>query len=227
MIYRIDIQHFLTHAIDYLTSDELRSGQYLLVSAKIKNLSRADNVVKCPELYPTPEIIEAYAEYQSKDILEKMYFELLAPDKGDKSGWIDNVFYRFIIDPLLSHQNLFILCDEKENDYIDALCKYLKKTFAIEVIDLNVLFSKGRIGPIHIDRDEIHDRAVDIRKVALRNEQRQKSLTQRGRAELMGMMTKKEKLRKLKELGVTVDKNNDNEIDDLLRIEWVNDGEED
>lgn len=227
MVYRIDLQHFLTHAIDYLTSDELRSGQYLLVSAKLKNLSSATNVVKCGELYPDVDTIEAYADLQNKEVLEKMYFDLMKPKRGDVTRWQDNVWYRFIINPFLNHENIFIVCDEAENDYIDVLCKYLKKTFGIEVIDLNTLFSKGRIGPIHIDRKEIHDRAVDIRKVALRNEQRDLSCTKKGRASLMEMMTKKEKLRKLKQLGIEVDKKNDQEIDDILRIEWVNDGEED
>ena len=223
MIYRIDIQHFLTHAIDHFSRDYLVHFQYAIISAAIKNGNRATNVVKINELYPTPEIVIAYNEYKDKKILEKMYTELLVPPKNAKNGdyWAANIIYKTFINPLMKHFDIVILCDETENDYIDILSKVLKKNFKIDVIDLNKLFKDGHVGPIYIDRDEIWDVSVDIRRQAGKEMIESLSSTHDGKLKLISMWSKKEKISKLKDLGISINKNDMKDLDKLLIEEWV------
>lgn len=230
MIYRIDIQHFLNHAIDHFTRDELAHFQYAIISAAVKNGNRAPNVCKISEIYPSPEIVAAYAEYKDKEILEKMYMEELMPSKHPETGNdpMANRVYETFVNPLLKHHDIVIVCDQKENDYIDVFCKYLKKQFEIEVIDLNELFTKGRTGAIYIDRSEIWDRAVDVRRAASKMRYRSLESSHDGKLKLLNMMTKKEKIAKLKELGISVTERDKENLDKLLIDEWVeNDNDED
>lgn len=224
MIYRIDIQHFLTHAIDHFTMQELTHFQYAIISAKVRNQSRVLNVSKFNVLYPTPEIVTAYADYQDKKILEKMYMEMLdSEDSATGTKWAANRLYTIFVKPLLDNVDVVIICDRLENDYIDVLCKYLKKRFDVEVIDLNELFSKGRIGSIYIDRNVIRDKAVDVRRAAAKEMKMSLESTSDGRLHLLNQMDKKEKIDKLKELGINVTKSDKNDLDKLLIDEWVQD----
>lgn len=230
MIYRIDFQHFLTHAIDHFTRDELTHFQYAIISAKIKNGGRVSNMAKISELFPDPEIVINYSEFKDKKILESMFMDMLHPskkDNGDNYEWISGIFYKTFINPLKHHQDIVIICDEVENDYIDVLCKCLKKYYAIEVIDLNELFSKGRVGPIYIDRDEIHNKAVDIARAASKEMIRTMSMTRDGRLKLISKMSKKDKIEKLEELGIKVTAADKDNLDKLLIEEWADNDEED
>lgn len=220
MIYRIDIQHFLTHAIDHFTSDDLIHFQYAIVSAKINNGRSVANTVKMNELYPSPEIIMEYEEYKDKEILEKMYFDML--DNGDICKEDSaNLFYNVFVNTLLNHYDVMILCDECENDYIDCLVKYLDKKFSIEVIDLNQLFIKGRVNGIYIDREKIWDKAVDIRRLAGKQMMKSLSQTRDGRLKLLEKMSTKDKIEKCKEIGIEVSKKDKKELDAILIDEWV------
>lgn len=222
MIYRIDLQHFLTHAIDYFSRDELSHFQYAIISAKIANNGRELNVTKLNNLYPTPDIVLSYAEYKDKKILEKMYTDLLTVhDSNDE--WIGEIIYKSFVNPLIHHHDVVIICDRTENDYIDILCKHLKKNYEIEVINLNQLFSEGRVGPIYIDRDVIWDKAVDIRRTAGKHQIEAMSSTRDGRMKLLSLWNKKEKIAKLKELGIKVNKGDMKELDKLLIDAWVED----
>lgn len=229
MVYRIDIQHFLTHAIDHFTRDELAHFQYAIISAKLKNGSRAPNVAKIVELYPSPEVVIAHAEYKDKKILEKMQMEELNSQIDTETGNdpISNRMYETFVNPLLKHHDIVIICDQLENDYIDVICKYLKKNFEIEVIDLNELFTKGRIGSIYIDRDEIWDKAVDVRRSANKMKYKFLESSHDGKLKLLGIMTKKQKIAKLEELGINVTDADKKNLDKLLIDEWVeNDNDE-
>lgn len=220
MIYRIDFQHFMTHAIDYFTRDELAHIQYAIISAKVANGGRATNVSKLSAtIYPSTETVLAYAEFQDKKILEKMYTDEL------KEEFVGNVIYQAFVNPLINHYDVMIICDRVENDYIDILCSYLKKEFKIEVIDLNELFSKGKVGPIYIDRDAIWDKAVDIRRSAGRSQIEALSSTRDGRMKLVNMWNKKEKIHKLKELGIRITRGDMKELDKLLIDAWVDNDE--
>lgn len=225
MVYRIDIQHFLTHMIDHFSSDDLVRFQYKIISAKIVNEGLCGNVQKINELYPTSNIVSAYAEYEDTKILEKMFMSILEPDNSKEGDYIANKVYRTIIDPLLNHQDIVLLCDKSENAYLDVLCEFLTKKFAIEVIDLNKLFTDGIVDPIYIDRKEINNKAVDIRRKAVNDMYRSLESTKDGREKLLSKMRTKDKKRKLKELGITVT-SNDTDLDKLLIDAWVN-GDED
>lgn len=230
MIYRIDMQHYLSHAIDYFTAEELTHFQYAVISAAIKNGGKAANISKISELYPFPEIVLEYSEYRNKEVMEKMYMELLNPkseNEGIGINAIANIFYRTFVNPLLQHCDIVIICDREENDYIDVLCKVLKKKYMIDVIDLNKLFSEGQIGPIYIDRDEIWDKAVDIRRITAKDNIKALESTSGGRQHLLKMMSKKDKIEKIKELGINLTSHNNKELDAILLDAWVNDDEDD
>ena len=231
MIYRIDMQHFLSHAIDYFTAEELTHFQYAIISAAIKNGARMNNVVKASDFYPTPEIVAEYAEYSDKSIMEKMYMDFLNPKRENDIGLdrnqMANIFYRTFINTLVMHVDVVIICDKSENDYIDVLCKVLKKEYKIDVIDLNKLFSEGRIGPIYIDRNEIWDRAVDIRRAAGKDQIRALESSSGGRLKLLQLMNKKQKIKKIKELGINITSHDNEDLDAILMDGWVNDDEDD
>jgi len=229
MIYRIDIQHYLSHAIDHFTPEDLSHFQYAIISAVIRNGGRVLNVVKINDLYPLPEIVTEYAEHQDKTIMEKMYMDYLRPKKDsdpNSKNIMANIFYKSFINPLINHVNIMILCDRKENEYIDVICKVLKKEYMIDVIDLNKLFSEGKVGPIYIDRNEIWDKAVDIRRAAGADEIRALESTSGGRLKLLGMMKKKDKIKKIKELGINITSYDKEDLDSILRDAWVNDEED-
>lgn len=229
MLYRIDIQHFVTHAIDHFTQEELLTMQYAIISAAIKNTSKCMNVAKVNTLYPTTDIIVSYSEHKDRKIMEKMYIDLLTPEvkPGEDITYVDDAVYQYLITPVLNNQNVVIICDRSENDYIDVICKILKKRYSMEIIDLNELFSKGRVGPIYIDKDEIRNRAVDIRRASARKDKKELEQTRDGRMKLVcEKMSKKEKLSKLRELGIKVTSNDMDEINKILIDAWVDDDDE-
>ena len=223
MIYRIDSKHFLSHAIDHLSLQDLTTMQYCIISAKVANQGKCRNVVKMNDLYPTPEAVITYCETHDKKLLKKMYIDQMFPKhkKGEpETSTFTSLIYQTFVNPLLQRFNVMIICDELENAYIDCLCDYLKDEYSIEVIDLNTLFTKGRIGSIYIDRDEIRDKAVDIRRAALRDEVRALSSTKDGKASLISKMSKKKKLKELERFGVTLDERDMKDIDSILLEEW-------
>lgn len=221
MIYRINLQNFLMKAIDYFTANNIKQCNYAIISAKITNGSKATNASKVSLLYPLPEICIAYNDYHEYEAFEKAYFDQLeSKDDIDSRRSYNNCLYLTFINPLLHHQDIVILCDKEEDVYIDALCSYLKKNFEITVIDLNELFTKGKIGEIYIDRDIIHDKAVDIRRDAAKVEWNYLEASKDGRKKLLGMMNEKDKIRRLKEYGIKINKNDMKNIDQLLLDEW-------
>lgn len=222
------MQHFLSHAIDHFTREELTHFQYAIISAKITNGGRAQNVVKINELYPLNDIVIDYAECKDKDIMEKMYMDYLLPKKSKEYDQSDadimaNIFYRTFVNPLVNHNDIIIICDRIENDYIDVICKVLKDEYSIDVIDLNKLFIDGHIGPIYIDRKDIWDKCVDIRRIAAANGVRALESTSDGRMKLLKMMTKKQKIEKIKELGIRINDYDKKDLNQILIDAWVED----
>lgn len=226
MIYRIDFQHFLIHAIDHFTADDLCHFQYAIISAAILNNGRVQNAAKIVYLYPPSDIITDYGIHKDKSIMEKMYLDYLNPNKksdGISKDQMNNIFYRTFINPLINHVDIMIICDRSENEYIDILCDVLKKEYEIDVIDLNQLFSKGYVNDIYIDRDVISDIAVDIRRKAAIENKKSMESTSDGRLKLLGMMNKKEKIKKIEELGINVINFDNEDLNKILMDAWVND----
>ena len=224
MIFRIDLKHFLTEAIDYFSMEDLISMEYCIISSKICNGSRSTHVGRFSELYPNTESIYQYELTGDIKVLEKMYFDMVDTNDRSKdriSNHYHNIMYRTFINPLLNHFNVMIVCDEAENPYVTVICEYLKQKFEIEVIDLNELFTKGKVGPLYIDRDKIRDKAVDIRRNAVKAEINSQKQTEGGRSKLLATMTKKEKVAELKKYGVDAKSYSVDELDEALDAEWV------
>ena len=193
MLYRIDFEHFILHAIDHFTRDELVHLQYLVVSAKVRSNHRATNVVKQSELYPLSEYVIDYASDHDESLLESRMFSEY--DRIVKEE--PQVFYNFILNPLSRHVDIVLMCAKEENFYMDILCKYIKKEFDIEAIDLNELFTKGKVGPLRIDHDAIWDKTVDIRRAAGREALASLEPSSDGRMKIVTeLINRKEKLAK-------------------------------
>lgn len=219
MLYRIDMKNFLVHAIDYFSLSDLTHMEYCIISAKIPNGGKDKHCVKMNDLYPSSDTIVAYTETGDKKLLEEMYIGMMkSKDKNIESNPYSIRIYQTFINPFLQHVNMMIICDESENDFIDALCKYLKEEFGIEVVDLNQLFTKGRVGSVYIDRGEVRDKAVDIRRAAVRDQTRAMASTRDGKEMLIEKMKRKKKIAMLKEYGIKV--NPDDNVDAILLEEW-------
>ena len=228
MLFRIDHERFITHAIDHFTREEILSMGFLIVSAGVQdprnqkwlsgltlNGESTGNVLKINELYPNDEVQDLYIRFGSKDKIRDMYMDQL---KG-----YDYLFYNALVSPILSYQNRTFICKMRENDYIDIILEYVKKTFSIDHIDLNELFSKGRVGPYYIDREDIHNSTVKIARRVFKDKRNEQNMTEGGRLLSLGEMSKKEKLKLLKKLGIKVNDNEHDLIDDLLMESWVSD----
>lgn len=230
MIYRIDYQHFLTHAIDYFPAKTLAyQFQYLLLSVAVKFNGRISNGIKVStDLYPDSDMIADYKLNENYEIFEKAYHAFLdrKPEYGQPITATSVRIYRTIVETYLNHTDVVIVCDKEENFIVDAFCSFIKKKYKIEVIDLNKLFTKGHVDSIRIDFDKTHDIAVDIRRLA--NNERHKELesTYDGRLKLVRLMTKKEKIKKLKSLGIKVTDTSERELDRLLMDAYVIDEED-
>lgn len=215
MLFRIDHEHFLTHMIDHFPREVLISLQYAIISAGIRNQMRVANCVKINELYPSTEAVIAYSQYLDKAILKKMYVEELEDSKS--------VLYNAFVNPVMLHHDVVILCKQSENVYIDILCEYIEETFGLQTINLNDLFIKGRVGPFSINRKEIKNKLVDFRRNYGKDMIREMEATEGGRSLLLSKMSKKDKIRKLKDIGIDVRPSDYDSLDALLEEAWVND----
>jgi hypothetical protein len=215
MLFRIDKQRFLTHMIDHFTLDELLSLEYAIISASVIVKGYTTNVQKINVLYPDVELVLRYDETNDKDIFKKMYFDELTELTG--------TIYRTFVANLLEHKNICIVCDEKENFIIDVLCEFLKKKFNVDTIDLNELFIKGRVGPYYLDLDEVENKSVDIRRKVVKDKLQSMESTRDGRMTVLKGMTKDDKIKKLKSLGINVKRVDHINLDQLLIDGWVED----
>ena len=222
MVCRIDMEHFISHAIDYFTNEEISDWLFIVVSGGIPCGARAANrAMKCPILVPDSNMLCLYEEYEDKNIFKKAYADFLN-DKDESGNGCKSVLYSSIIRPSMQGYCVVILSKASENFFIDVLCDVLKKEYCVEVIDLNQLFIKGHIGPISIDNDAIHDATVEIRREAVREMQRSKESTADGRLQLVEMWDTRMRKKKLKDLGVKLSgSENKDEIRQLLIDAWV------
>lgn len=206
--------------IDYFTTNELLSLQYLVLSAGIHNSGLVSNVVKINDLYPTTEIASGYIDYGDKDLFRKSYTEELKDTK--------NILYRTVLRPIVKfHHNIVLISkDGVEEFYLEVMADYLRKQFGMPTIDLNQLFTEGETDVFYIDRQTVHNNTVDIARDVVRMERRDLESTIDGRIKLIrDIMNKDEKLKKLKELGIRVKKSDRDDLDRLLMEAWLEDRE--
>jgi hypothetical protein len=215
MLFRISFENFLVHAIDHFTRDELLSMHYAIISAVVRNGGRMakDECVKINQLYPSSEIVVMMEAYSNKEAIEKAYLEEL---KGS-----ENLIYLTFVVNILAHKNVCIVCCDRENLYIDILTNYLKKNYSLDCIDLNKLFMEGKVNPISINLNKIHNKSVSLRKSVIKDGKDYMNSTRDGRLLLLQKMNKQDKIKKLKELGIKVRKIDHKDLDELLLEEWV------
>ena len=225
MLYRINYKHFLVYAIDYLSLKDITNIQYAVFSAKVANLGKCLNVSKISNLYPTVETVIAYSDSGDKSLMKKMYLDFLeGKDLDNPEEWNPTMgmVYGAFVNPLLKHYDVMIVCDESEDDYVDVLCEFLEKRFGVEAINLNQLFDTGHVGPLYIDRDQIRDRAVDIRRMAAKEQTKTYETSREGRMHLLGMMNKHEMKKRLEGLGFDTRGMTEKEMQEMLIEEWCN-----
>jgi hypothetical protein len=206
--------------IDYFTREEITNLSYMIISASIRNQGTQPNIVKCNDLYPSSDdAISNYIQLEDKKLFHKTYYRELKQT--------ENIIYQAIIDPILKHRhNIVLICAEREDMYIDVLCDFLKQEFALKTVDLNKLFDEGETDIFVIDKTEVNNKSIEIKRNAVRESIRSREQTPDGRAHLLSLMAKEDKLKKLKSLGIKVDKSmKDSELTELLKDEWVASGE--
>lgn len=226
MIYRITLRNFLLHAIDHMTYRDLTTCKYDIFSPKITCGRKDPACAKLLELYPTTEMMERYTSGGSVEHLEKEMFDMY--DKMN-SKWRSAMFYNEFVKSIEDHINAILICIDDDVPVLDILCRYLKKKFSIEVIDLDRLFTKGKIDPIHYDYKEIRDLGVDIRRAAEEELARNLATTPDGRMSLLRKWSRKQKLKFCrKNLRMHVqDGIPDSELDEIIIDAWVIDKDDD
>ena len=218
MLFRINHESFIYHMIDYFTREELISLQYLIISASIRNQGTIDNVSRVSDLYPSSDLLSDYIQLEDKKVLYKAFYKELKQ--------IQNIVYASIIMPIIMHHhNIVLICNEREDIYIDVLCDFLKKEFNMSTVDLNRLFKEGETDIFSIDRDSVKNKSVELNRMVVRDKIRSYEQSEGGREKLLKMMSKEDKLKKLKELGIKVNESDKKDIDELLRLEWVISGD--
>lgn len=227
MLYRIDYDKFLLHMIDHFTREELLHMQYLIISAVIRNAGHVPNVVKCNELYPSADVVSETYGTHDMDVLRRAYMSELKSKDPIVNFNMRSIYYRFILNPIDLHHDVCIICDKNENMYIDILCEFLKDEFGLDTINLNTLFTKGRVGSIYIDWTEVHNNVVDINR-AVTKEMRDSLTTSRdGRTKLVyNIMNKKEKIKLLDEYGITPTSTKNEDLNEMLKEVYIDEIEE-
>lgn len=222
MIYRIDKQHFISHAIDYFTNEELSNMKYLLTSLKLSNGGIVKKQVeRWVEIMPIADVAEL-DWFNDREAYEKAYMDMLKnrlPRVDDIS--ITSTIHSNLIKPLLNHEDRMLVCDESENYILDIFCEFVKEKFKIEIINLNKLFSEGEHEPIKYDHDRLKRLSKQILEEAEEDAINALSRTERGRAKLLLKMTTYQKKDQLKSLGINPKKHSEKEYDQLLNDLWV------
>lgn len=213
MLYRINFEHFLSHMIDHFTRGEILSFYYIIIGAGVKNTNKVENVLKPTWSYPNNSIIDHYWQTKDRERFIKDYLEELDLNK-------DSV-HSYIVKPIINRRNVILVSKKAEDIITDGFVLYLKKTFKIDCIDLNELFSKGSVGEIQYDFDLIHKESQKVFDEEEKIWRKSQLETEAGRANLFLNMTDKEKIKKVKELGYNPSKLSSQDINQIINEEWV------
>lgn len=216
MLFRVDFEHFLTHMIDHFPREVLCNMHYPIVSAGVRCGGRASNVAKVNELYPSAELTISYSENKNKDVLRRAY-------KDELKDCLHTLYVTFAEPIMTHHHNMCITCMRQENDFVDILAEFIEEQFGIHCIDLNELFTKGHVDQFFLDTKEINNKLVSIRREFGKKMMKEMELTEGGRANLLKSMSKKEKIAKLRDIGIKVNKSDEDNLDNILQEAWVND----
>lgn len=227
MLYRIDYDRFLLHMIDHFTREEILHMSFLVISGSVMNSGHADNVTKCLDLFPSADVIEATHGIEDMDIIRKAYLSELNPTEPITKSSMAALYYKYILNPIELHHDVCIICAKTENKYIDVLCEFLKDEFDLEAINLNTLFTKGRVGPLYIDLDRIHDNCVDYRRKSVKALRDSMNTTREGRTKLVyKIMNKKAKIKLLDSYGITPTSTKTKDLNEMLQEVYIDEIEE-
>lgn len=224
MVFRINWRNFLLHAIDWFDFKEISSMLWVILSYPIGNQARLNTVWKASSggggLYPPGGISDYYNETKDYETAKQMYHAYLL-NKEDELGIsvAQADIYKHIVAPMKHYCNVCIIYTEEESWITDAFSEFLKKYFAIDVVDLDHLFKHGWINGFYLDRELIRERSAEFELTAKLLETKDKLQTPQGRAELLEKMSDKEKVKLLKDLGIKAHKSDN--LDRLLQDAWV------
>lgn len=225
MIYRISWRNYLVHMIDWFPLDELLAMWYIVIGEGVMQHGRESNVKKPASLLPDTNIISYYAATGDAQCASGMYMSQLTrkPTKEERMTDIEQDIYLHFTDPLAKHINVCMVYSQEESWMQETLCRYLKERHDIDVIDLDKLFSDGKVDGFYFDYDAIVARWKNVLKTMQDIEFETKSRTADGRRELLGNMTFKKKLKLLKKLKIRFSsKITEEKATELLRDGWVN-----
>lgn len=226
MLYCIDYEHFMVDMIDFFTKEEILSFIYLNTSVIIPD-HESNYSVKLMYMVPSSDSEYYISEKDDKKMADELYYQQLlngvnTPYRGENTR---HMWYKYLLGPLRNHQNVMMMCLRREMHYMDVLCKFIKEEFGVETINLNKLFTEGRVGDLVIDFHEFKDRTKDLRDSWKEHNHQERMIaaqTYDGRLNLMQDMSKKEKIKQLELIGVSYIPKDEDEIDALLMESWVN-----
>jgi len=206
--------------IDYFTKNELLHFQYVLLG-KVTNNGKLESVGNCNLLYPSVDVIDIYEEGNIK-AAKKMYREYLFP-KNENKNWIYPLLNETFINTLTLHHDVILMYTDDVKPYIDFLMEFLYDELKLEFLDLNKLFEEGKVGPLYLDLKALQKK---IRPMIREEQERKNALvasTEQGRNNLLSKMNTQDKIKKLKELGIKVSKDDikEKKLDKLLHDAWV------
>lgn len=227
MLCRISYELYLSHMLDFFTSDELTNMSYAIISSGIRNQGMfgandslsTKRMVSVNPLYPSSDIIAEYKDYP--DVFKKEYIREL---KGSENL----IYLTFVSSIIYNRHNIVILYRERESMYIDILTEFIYKRFKLGCINLDELFKTGStdIQSIHRKKIMVSTEEIKLKTVKEINESFMK--TENGRLSILDRMSKSEKLDKMKELGIKLPKDtSEKKITEILKEEWCMMEEED
>lgn len=139
MLFNIDYENFLLYAIDYFKREELLDFLYIIVSAGIIHPSgklSTDKIFKLSSLYPPYDIISLRENGYDDKVIKTKYYNYLKEY---------SVIYDIVTYATIQHKNIVIICRNNENYFIDMLCDFIYDKFKLPSINLNSLFTKGKV----------------------------------------------------------------------------------
>lgn len=218
MIYIVSHEKFLMHMIDYFTRDELSYLEYRIISAGMIAGNNLLSVASANALFPSFENQNIWIDTQNLDALKQGFYEDLDLEY--------NTLYHSIVEPFSEHLDVVLLTTDQEYVYLKILAEYVRERFKIPVIDLNRLFDKGEVDPIKWNPKRIRDSILKLQRKIKEASDDSMASTASGRLNLLDHMNRKERIKKLIQIGVDVDAHESDEvIQELLMEAWVKDDE--
>lgn len=210
--------------IDWFDYPIMTSIYWVVLSYEIGWTGRNNKVWKPSSdnggIFPPGSIIDYYDETRDYATSKKMYWDYLMKRENelDIPCAVADI-YKHVIAPTKHHCNVCIVYTEPETWVCDALGEFIKDKFAVEMVDLDHLFKHGWVKGFYLDLELIREKSSEIELTSKLLDIHDKIQTSSGRAELMSKMSKKEKIKLLKDLGIKASKSDD--VDRMLTEAWV------